>query len=150
MIKLQAVVIKGHQVASGQTKDSPFPKGTIEMQVKSFAERGLDISGFYWGTINVSIAPKTFVLKNPELELLDVKWSKDWPAENFRLTSCSLSFQGKNYQAMIYQPDPTTKVGHFQDDSTLEILAPFINNLTYGSLLTLSLNPQRIAIYDND
>jgi hypothetical protein len=47
----------GHQVASGLAVNNPYPAGTIAMQTPFFKALGLDLSGFYVGTLNVSIAP---------------------------------------------------------------------------------------------
>ncbi len=41
-----AVLVQGHGVASGKAV-SPYPKGTIEMQLPFFAALGLDLSS-YW------------------------------------------------------------------------------------------------------
>ena len=42
--------MRGHEVAS--KKSVHYPQGTIEMQF--FKERGLDLSGFHRGTLNIS------------------------------------------------------------------------------------------------
>ncbi|MGF1591433.1 MAG: hypothetical protein ACFCU7_19755 [Pleurocapsa sp.] len=46
----------------------------------------------------------------------------------------------------IYYPHPETKIGHFQDDSILEAIAPKIPHLNYGDRLILKLAPQEIKL----
>ncbi|NJQ97456.1 MAG: hypothetical protein HC784_06995, partial [Hydrococcus sp. CSU_1_8] len=47
---------------------------------------------------------------------------------------------------LIYYPHPETKRTHFQDNSTLEILAPFIEYLNYGDSIQVQINRLEIAI----
>jgi hypothetical protein len=56
-IEVKGYIEKGYEVASGQTKNPRFPQGTIEMQKPFFRDRGLDLSAYFPGTINLSIAP---------------------------------------------------------------------------------------------
>ena len=44
--------MRGHEVAS--KKSVHYPQRTIEMQAPFFKERGLDLSGFHRGTLNIS------------------------------------------------------------------------------------------------
>lgn len=57
---LTGIVKPGHQVASGNAQDSPYEQGTLAMQLPFFRDLGLDLSGFFLATLNVSIAPQTF------------------------------------------------------------------------------------------
>jgi hypothetical protein len=54
---VNTTVKAGHGVASGQSSDRRFPEGTITMQKALFEERGLNLDGYYLGTINLGIAP---------------------------------------------------------------------------------------------
>ena len=46
-ITLTGIVKPGHQVASGNAQNSPYERGTLEMQLPFFQKLGLDLSGFY-------------------------------------------------------------------------------------------------------
>jgi len=50
------------------------------------------------------------------------------------------------YNALIYYPHAETKIGHFQNKSTMEIIAPFINNIEYGDILYIIVNKLEIEI----
>ena len=57
---IPATIVQGHRVASGLNGNPRFPGGTLRMQLPFFAELGLDLSAFYPGTLNVSIAPLSY------------------------------------------------------------------------------------------
>jgi hypothetical protein len=145
---IDGVVKSGHQVASGLATDSPYPRGTIAMQLLFFQERGLDLSSCFLGTLNISIAPATFILKHPEYTFEQVQWHPDYPAEDFSFCACQIIFQTKNYHGWIYYPHPETKIGHFQDKSTLEVIAPFIPSLKYSDRVKFLINPEAVIIVD--
>ena len=52
------------------------------------------------------------------------------------------------YDGLVYYPHPDTKIGHFHDRSTLEILAPFISGIRYGVEVKLDINPDEITVID--
>lgn len=143
---VDGIVKSGHRVASGLADDTPYPGGTIEMQLPFFQERGLDLSSLFLGTLNISIAPATFILKHPEYTFESVQWHQDYPAEDFSFSACQVIFQTKSYDSWIYYPHPATKIGHFQDKSTIEVIAPLIPRLNYGDSVKLSINPDRLLI----
>ncbi|AFZ34556.1 hypothetical protein Sta7437_0974 [Stanieria cyanosphaera PCC 7437] len=145
-LTIDGVIKSGHQVASGLAGDSPYPQGTIEMQLPFFQERGLNLSSFFLGTLNISIAPATFILKHPEYTFKQVQWHPDYLAEDFSFSACQIIFQTKNYNGWIYYPHPETKIGHFQDNSTIEVIAPFIPSLNYGNRVDLLINPDAVII----
>ncbi|BAU65857.1 hypothetical protein STA3757_32500 [Stanieria sp. NIES-3757] len=147
-LTINGVVKSGHQVASGSANDTPYPRGTIAMQLPFFQERGLDLSSCFLGTLNISIAPANFILEHPEYTFKQVQWHPDYPAEDFSFSACQIIFQTKNYNAWIYYPHPETKIGHFQDKSTLEIIAPSIPNLKYSDRVKLLINPEAVIIVD--
>jgi len=146
LISLTGTVKPGHQVASGQAVDSPYEKGTLEMQLPYFRDLGVDLSNFYLGTINISIAPRTFKLTAPKYTFPQVKWHRDYPAETFSFATAIVIHQTNSYSGWVYYPHPETKIGHFQDDSILEIIAPKIADLHYGDRLTLKLDSQEIRV----
>ncbi|MEO1590635.1 MAG: hypothetical protein AAFU71_05000 [Cyanobacteria bacterium J06632_22] len=141
-------VVAGHQVASGQANDPRFPRGTLRLQMPVFARLGLDLSGYYPGTINVSIAPYEYAVVQPKVTLRQVKWASDCPAEDFSFLDCALVLDGAEQpvQGLVYYPHPETKPEHFQDPQTLEVLAPLIPGLGYGQAVQLRLPPEQIRV----
>ena len=82
-VEIRAEVVRGHQVASGTNGDPRFPGGTVRMQLPYFRSLGLDLSAFYPGTLNVSIAPLDYHVLRPHLTFTGVKWHPTEPAEDF-------------------------------------------------------------------
>jgi hypothetical protein len=142
-------VCQGFRVASGQNTESLYPESTIAMQMPFFRARGLDLSGYFPGTLNVSIAPKVFTILNPYKTFPLVEWTTLHPPETFSFCRCVLKFQEKQYAGLIYYPHPETKRSHFQDDSVLEILAPKLAGLGYGDEVSLILCSAEVGINEN-
>lgn len=148
-INVTGIITKGHQVASGMAKNSPYPQGTIEMQTPFFKELGLDIATFFPGTLNINIRPYKFKLYNPQYTFETVKWNPNSPSETFSFSCCQIFYQQAQYTALIYYPHPETKPTHFQDDSTLEILTQPLDGIQYGHSMQLNLNPKEIDIFSD-
>jgi hypothetical protein len=55
-------------------------------------------------------------------------------------------FQGREYEGWVYHPHPETNKDHFQEASTLEVLAPFIRDIKYGDELEIILDTAEIEI----
>ena len=146
LVSVTGTVKPGHRVASGIATDSPYERGTLAMQQPFFADLGLDISRFFLGTLNISIAPSGYKIIAPEYTFSNVKWHPNYPAETFSFSYCQLIHQNLSYDGLIYYPHPETKIGHFQDESILEAIAPKIPNLTYDDRLILQINSQAIEI----
>ncbi len=147
--KVEGIIKQGHKVASGSASDSPYPGGTIEMQIPFFKELGLDLTDFFNGTLNVSINPKTFQLVKPEFTFLDVNWTDKHPPEHFSFSRCRVLFQDVKYDSFVYYPHPETKQRHFQNPSILEIIAPFIPEIRYESKIEIQYNPLEIIIHNS-
>lgn len=145
-IEVPGQVVRGHGVASGKNHSPEFPQGTLVLQAPFFSKRGLDLSGFHLGTINLSIAPKSFKITNPKYCFRQVAWEQNSPAEDFSFVPCQLRYNSTEYPACIYYPHPETKPCHFQDPATLEILAPFIEGISYGAKLSVILPQEQIEI----
>ena len=146
-IQVQGTIKRGHQVASGQNNDPQFPGGTVRMQHDAFAQRGLDLSPYFPGTLNLSIHPHTYRVKKAIHTFRTVKWADHRPPEDFSFFDCRVIANSQPPTAgLIYYPHPDTKPMHFQDPSTLELLMPFLDGLNYGDTLFLELNPQQIEI----
>jgi hypothetical protein len=144
--RICGTVTRGYRVASGLADDSPYPAGTIEMQTPFFLERGLDLRPYHAATIGVSCRSSAFSVDRPEHTFRAVKWSPEHDAEDFSFSRCRVLFEGRTYEGLVYYPHPDTKIGHHHDDSTLEIVAPFIEGIRYGSGVELELNTEEITI----
>jgi hypothetical protein len=145
---VSGIVKEGHRVASGMAGDDRFPEGTLALQIPRFAERGLDLSSHYRGTLNVCIAPNVFRIGKAWKTLPAVKWSPVMPAENFSFYRCEIRTSGMQTfeEGLVYWPHPSTKPEFEQDPSVLEILAPFIEEASYGSAVDLLFDPEEIEI----
>jgi hypothetical protein len=143
-------VIPGYGVASGRSADSPYPAGTIAMQAPLFRALGLDLDGYFLGTLNLSIAPSTFKPLTPEYCFDRLQWAEGFPPETFSFFRCQIQSLEHNLtnptNAWIYYPHPATKIGHFQPSNLLEIIAPPIVPLQYGDRLSLAISSQQIQI----
>ena len=137
-------ILAGHQVASKPS--AHYPQGTIEMQEPFFRERGLDLTGFFRGTLNISIAPRQFHLKRATHFFPQVEWTEHHPPENFSFCRCRVTTAGRTVDGWVYYPHPETKVRHHQEQSIIEVIAPPIPGITYGATVTLELLPDEIDI----
>ena len=145
-IEIEGIVKPGHQIASGFAKESPYQAGSIALQAPFFKTWGLDLSSYFSGTINLSIAPYTFALKQPLWQFRDLRWTDKHPPETFSFCELELMWADHRYQGLVYYPHPETKQTHFQSTSILELLAPKLSGLAYGDRLTIRLNPSEIEI----
>jgi hypothetical protein len=143
-ISVKGIVIAGHRVASGPSGDYPY--GTLEKQKPFFKALGLDLESIYNGTLNVSIHPNTFEMKNPEFTFERVEWTDLHPPETFSFSRCAVLFNGKRYAGWVYYPHPETKERHFQQPSMLEILAEFIPGIQYGAAIEIELNGEEVQL----
>lgn len=149
--KLIGTVVPGYGVASGRSPDSPYPAGTIAMQAPLFRSLGLDLEGYFLGTLNLSITPNTFKPLKADYCFDRLQWAEKFPPETFSFYRCQIQPLMPNrsnpaINAWIYYPHPETKIGHFQPNSLLEIIAPPVPMLEYGDRLSLNLSSQQIQI----
>lgn len=140
------IVTQGHQVASGMANNSPFPDGTINLQTPYFKALGLDLAPYFKGTINAQFNCNSIELLKWDLELTNVHWLPNHPSEDFLFAYSEISYKEKRFPAIIYQPRLETKLGHFQPTNTLELLAPKIEGITYGSKATLEIPTQYLSL----
>ena len=148
LITVSGTIIQGHGVASGTGSDKTYPDSTILMQTPFFKEKGLDLSQYFIGTLNVSIAPKKFELVAPEYYFPNIEWTKQIPPETFSFSPCSLIFENASYECLIYYPHPETKVVHPQPPTMLEIIGPKITDIKNGSSVELRLSLEEIRIFE--
>lgn len=131
-------VVQGTQAASGKSYLSEYG-GTIALQRKFFEHTALDFSALHNGTINVDITPFIFTVQEPCCEVKEVKWHPDKTevSETFWFLECTLEFRNKVYAGYLYYPHPATKIGKFPGHHVMEILAPFVEEMTYGETVLL-------------
>jgi hypothetical protein len=145
---VQATVLPGYGVASGRSGDPRFPGGTLAMQAPYFRERGLDLSPYHLGTLNLSIAPSRYRVLRPRLTLCDVRWHPTEPAEDFSFFDCRLTAgAGATAAGLIYYPHPETKPDHVQPVDVLEVLAPRIAGLGYGDAVVLEVRAEQLEVH---
>mgnify|MGYP004244953261 CR=1 FL=1 len=80
---IPAVLVRGHGVASGRSTTSPYPGGTIALQLPFFADLGLDLLHCWPGTLNLSVAPLELRLRDPDHRFPLVHWTDHHPPETF-------------------------------------------------------------------
>ena len=152
MNRASATVIRGYRLCSGDApEDSRFPGGTLRMQIPHFAAAGFDLPGyfngdFFPGSLNLSVAPALLRLRKPEIFLAGIKWSPTFPAENFYLSAAQIVHDQKTYRALLYIPDPATKVDHPPAPSLIEVVAQPIAGIRYGERTTLLYHPEAVGI----
>ncbi|MDG2123436.1 MAG: hypothetical protein P8J87_07055, partial [Verrucomicrobiales bacterium] len=130
--RLGGTVVAGHGVASGRGGDGRFPGGTLGMQIPVFLEAGIDLRGYYKGTLNVSVAPYGIRVVGAKRTLRGVVWKDGYAAEDFSFVECGLWVGGVRHEGLVYWPHPETKPEHFQDPSVVEVLAGWIVGVEVG------------------
>jgi hypothetical protein len=139
-ISVEGTVQSGYGVASGRSSSSPYPRGTIELQHPFFHRLGLDLSPYFPGTLNVSIAPWVFQIQNAPFIVETLQWTALHPPETFSFCHCTLEFRQRTYAGLVYYPHPETKQVHFQSASLLELLLPHVDGITEGDCVTVRLS----------
>ena len=146
-IQVPGTIIQGYGVASGQGGDPRVPDGTIRLQQPAFASLGLDLEGYFPGTLNVSIHPYQYEIVQAKYTFRQVKWAENAPPEDFSFFDCWLTVAGeRRTQGLIYYPHPETKPEHFQDAATLEVMTEFVDGLSYGMAIILELDGRQIRV----
>ena len=139
---IHGILVEGYRVASGPSKDYPY--GALDRQRPIFKERGLDLSTYFNGTLNIDISPHTFKLVNPEFTFRHVEWTDLHPPEHFSFSRCKVTFKGIEFDGWVYYPHPETKLRHFQNPSLLEVVAEPIPKIFYGDELDVMVNVDEI------
>lgn len=116
------------------------------MQRPFFAERGLDLSPFFEGTLNIDIAPRTFRLVQPAHTFRQVRWTDLHPPEDFSFSACRVRHRGVEQAGWVYTPHPETKAAHYQPPTMLELILPWVEGIAYGDGVELDLRSTEIAI----
>ena len=149
--KVMAEVVRGYGIASGKSFDHRFPKGTIAMQLPFLKDRGLDLSSYYLGTLNIDITPSCYQFNQALFCFEKIKWSKDLPPETFSFYPCKicLADQESWFSSLVYWPHPSTKPGFEQKEGVIEILAPHLRSVSYGSKIIISADIKYILFTDH-
>ena len=151
MSRFKAKIIPGHHMASGQNGNPKFPGGTIRMQMPFFRERGLDLSPYFPGTLNASIAPLTYRPIRAGWTFADVKWHPVDPAETFSFFHIRrVQADGSRVEGLVYYPHPETKPCHFQPPDVLELLFPKMDDIAYGMELELEADECELSVSGPD
>ncbi len=143
-IRVEGTVVQGYRVASGPSADYPY--GALDRQRPIFKQRGLDLDGYFNGTLNVDIRPRQFRMLRPEYTFRGVEWTDLHPPEDFSFSRCRVVFEGREYDGWVYYPHPETKLRNFQNPSLLEIIAKAIPGIQYGGRVEVWLKSVEIAI----
>lgn len=144
---ISATIVQGHRVASGLNGNPRFPGGTLRMQLPFFKELGLDLSAFYPGTLNVSIAPLSYRVVRPRHTFRALKWHPEDPAEDFSFFDVTVHRElAASVKGWIYFPHPDTKPVHFQKPDVLELLLPWAEGLSYGTKIKLEVPEEQMMI----
>ena len=143
-LHLTGRVAQGHQVASRPSK--AYPYSSLEKQKPFFNNLGLDLSPYFNGTLNISIAPLEFQMSKPELTFELVEWTDLHPPETFSFSRCIIQYEEKEYEGWVYFPHPETKKTHFQNPSLIEVITFEIPDIKYGDPIEIEINPREITI----
>ena len=109
-------------------------------------DAGLDLEGYFNGTLNIDIRPHTFTLIKPEFTFRHVEWTDLHPPEHFSFSRCKVIYKEIEYEGWFYYPHPETKLRNFQNPSLLEVIAYEIPGIKYGDEVGVPVNPERIEI----
>lgn len=146
-VGVTGVVVRGHGVASGASNDPRFPGGTISIQRPFFRRLGLDLGHYYPATINLSIAPRRYRVREAKYTFRRVKWSPAEPPEDFSFFDCRVVYgAGPAERGLIYYPHTETKPTHFQPADVLEVITRYIEGVSYGTELVIELDGGQIDI----
>ncbi|MBE7436288.1 MAG: hypothetical protein HS100_20405 [Anaerolineales bacterium] len=142
--RLPGILSRGHQVASRPSKDYPY--SALEKQKPLFKALGLDLYGYFNGTLNISIAPLIFEMTAPEFTFPLVEWTDLHPPETFSFSRCIVVYKNIEYPGWVYYPHPETKRNHFQNPSLLEVITKRIPEIKYGDSLEVGIDPDEITL----
>ena len=144
-ITITGVVERGQGKAG--KKSTKYPKGTLRPQYPLFKERGLDLGNCFAGTLNVSIAPKTFKIVKPSHKFESVNWRNNDP-EDFLFCNCCVITPRYHVKGFVYLPDPKTKRNKnaLDNPNHLQVIAPYIPGVGYGTSVEVALDSNQIQI----
>ena len=141
---LTGTLARGYRVASGPSQDYPY--GALDRQRPLFKARGLELDGYFNGSLNIDIRPATFSMQKPEYTFPLVEWTDLHPPETFSFSHCRVVYRDVEYEGWVYYPHPETKRRNFQNPSLLEVIARPIPGIVYGEMLGAWVNTNEIGV----
>jgi len=141
---LTGTLARGYRVASGPSQDYPY--GALDRQRPLFKARGLELDGYFNGSLNIDIRPATFSMQKPEYTFPLVEWTNLHPPETFSFSRCRVVYREIEYEGWVYYPHPETKRRNFQNPSLLEVIARPIPGIVYGEMLGAWVNTNEIGV----
>lgn len=132
-------VIQGHRVASGLAEDCPWPGGSVRRQLPLMALHGVPVDDLFAGTLNIALDRPA--IPWPDWAAFD--FILDWrPPDNpthFRLHPLMLRVAGETTRGWSYrkQYPPGYQSRDPQPDNVIEVLAPKMAHVSYGTPLQL-------------
>ena len=145
---VNGILAQGYRVASGPSADYPY--GALDRQRPIFKARGLDLAGYFNGTLNIDIRPYALRMENPEHTFRNVEWTDLHPPEHFSFSRCKVIYKDAEYDGWVYYPHPETKKRNFQNPSLVEVIATPISGIHYGDTLQIWLNPEEVTVYKSE
>jgi hypothetical protein len=142
-LRVPGIVIRGYGVASDVGGHGP---GTLAQQAEALSQY-IDWRRFFQGTINVSVAPMAFAWRESSPTIGRLQWSINQAPEDFCLAPCQLEANGAVCDAWVYYPHPRTKSQNFHSLSTVEVIAPRIDGIQYGSAVAVYLDTSLFAVW---
>ena len=143
-ITIHGILVEGYHVASGPSADYPY--GALDRQRPIFKERGLDLSEYFNGSLNMDIRPRQFEMVKPQYTFEHVEWTDLHPPETFSFSNCKVIYKDVEYEGWVYYPHPETKLRNFHNPSLLEVISKPIPNIHYGDELDVLVNGEEITV----
>jgi hypothetical protein len=114
---VRGVLTEDYRVASTFRR---YPYGALDRQRPIFKERGLDLAGYFNGTLNIDIHPHSFMMMKPQYTFQHVEWTDLHPPEHFSFSRCQVIYKDHEYDGWVYYPHPETKKRNFQTHLSLK------------------------------
>jgi hypothetical protein len=143
-IRIHGILVEGYHVASGPSADYPY--GALDRQRPIFKSRGLDLSSYFNGSLNVDIRPHQFAMVRPQYTFEHVEWTDLHPPEHFSFSHCTVIYKDTEYDGWVYYPHPETKLRNFHNPSLLEVIAKTIAGIRYGDELDVLVNGEELSV----
>lgn len=144
-MEIVGIVIRGKGIASGIKVDPVTGlTNTIAKQKPFFSNQGVEnMSDIFNGTINLDISPRKFKILKPDYEIECREWSLG-VTETFQLVSCLINYKKSTHKGYIYYPCTSPVKSH--KDNVVELLAPFIEGVNSGSIISIQIQDGKVRL----
>ena len=135
----EGAVIAGHGVAGGRAvgqPGNPYPAGSIALQAPHFLRAGIDLSPYHLATLNVDLAPHKPQAGHVVFDGV-LHWFNDL-AERFTLSRVTCRIGDREVPGLWYYPHPETKPAHFQRNTVVELLLPYVEGIAAGDTVSVT------------